>query len=81
MNGITLAEVMDKRERPAVAAAVYEFAMDQFQDFAALRVSLAAELVKAKQVEDIKQMLSIPFEVNPDTRLAALDHPRRAAIY
>jgi predicted Zn-dependent protease len=50
MHVVALAEVMGHREGPVAAAAVYEFAIDRFPDFALLRVSLAVELVKAGQI-------------------------------
>lgn len=57
------------------AAAVYEFAIDRFPDFAPLRVSLAVELVKARKVDDARRVLKTAFELDPDLRLVALDHP------
>jgi hypothetical protein len=39
---------------PSAAAAVYEFAIDRFPDFALLRVSLAVELIKAGQSSQAK---------------------------
>jgi predicted Zn-dependent protease len=75
MHVVALAEVMGHREGPVAAAAVYEFAVDRFPDFALLRVSLAVELIKAGQVEDAKRALRVAFELDPDLRLVALDHP------
>jgi hypothetical protein len=37
-------------------------------------VSLAVELIKGGQVEDAKRVLRVAFELDPDLRLAALDH-------
>lgn len=81
MHVVALAEVMGHREGPVAAAAVYEFAIDRFPDFAPLRVSLAVELVKAGQVEDAKKVLKVAFELDPDLRLVALDHPGLEAIW
>lgn len=81
MHVVALAEVMGTREGPIAAAAVYEFAIDRFPDFAPLRVSLAVELVKAGQVDDAKKVLKAAFELDPDLRLVALDHPGLDAIW
>lgn len=81
MHIVALAEVMGHREGPVAAAAVYEFAIDRFPDFAPLRVSLAVELVKAVQVDDAKMVLKAAFELDPDLRLVALDHPGLKAIW
>ena len=75
MHVVALAEIMGRREGPVAAAAVYEFAVDRFPGFALLRVSLAVELVKAGQVDDAKRVLRTAFELDPDLRLVALDHP------
>ena len=75
MHVVALAEVMGKREGPAAAAAVYEFAVERFPDFAPLRVSLAVELVKAGQIEDAKRVVRVACELDPDLRLVVLDHP------
>jgi predicted Zn-dependent protease len=80
MHVVALAEIMGKREGPIAAAAVYEFAIDRFPDFAPLRVSLAVELVKAGQVDDAKRVLKKAFELDPDLRLVALDHPGLDAL-
>lgn len=81
MHVVALAEVMGRREGPVAAAAVYEFAIDRFPDFAPLRVSLAVELVKAGQVNDAKRVLKAAFELDPDLRLVVLDHPGLNAIW
>jgi len=81
MHVVALAEVMGRREGPVAAAAVYEFAVDRWPDFALLRVSLAVELVKAGQVDDAKRVLRTAFELDPDLRLVALDHPGLSAIW
>jgi predicted Zn-dependent protease len=81
MHVVALAEVMGHREGPIAAAAVYEFAIDRFPDFAPLRVSLAVELVKAGQVDDAKKVLKAAFELDPDLRLVALDHPGLNGIW
>jgi tetratricopeptide (TPR) repeat protein len=81
MHVVALAEVMGKREGPAAAAAVYEFAIEQFPDFAPLRVSLAVELVKAGQVEEAKRVVKMACELDPDLRLVVLDHPGLNAIW
>ena len=81
MHVVALAEVMGHREGPVTAAAGYEFAVDRFPDFALLRVSLAVELIKAGQPEDAKGVLKVAFELDPDLRLAALDHPGLSAIW
>ena len=81
MHVVALAEVMGKREGPVAAAAVYEFAVDRFPDFAPLRVSLAVELVKAGQVEDAKRVVKKACELDPDLRLVVLDHPGLSAIW
>jgi Tfp pilus assembly protein PilF len=44
-------------------------------------VSLAVELIKAGQVDDAKRMLKRAFELDPDLRLVALDHPGSEAIW
>jgi predicted Zn-dependent protease len=75
MHVVALAEVMGHREGPVAAAAVYEFAVDRFPDFAMLRVSLAVELVKAGQIDEAKRVLKAAFELDPDLRMVALDHP------
>ncbi len=61
--------------------AVCEFAINRFPDFALLRVSLAVELIKAGQVDDAKRVLKAAFELEPDLRLVALDHPGLGAIW
>jgi tetratricopeptide (TPR) repeat protein len=81
MHVVALAEVMGHREGPVAAAAVYEFAIDRFPDLAMLRVSLAVELVKAGQLEDAKRVLKVAFELDPDLRMVALDHPGLEAIW
>lgn len=81
MHVVALAEVMNKREGPVAAAAVYEFAIDRFPDFAPLRVSLAVELVKAGQIKDAKRVVKMACELDPDLRLVVLDHPGLAAIW
>jgi hypothetical protein len=81
MHVVALAEVMGKREGPVAAAAVYEFAIDRFPDFAPLRVSLAVELVKAGQIEDAKRVVKKACEPDPDLRLVVLDHPGLEAIW
>jgi hypothetical protein len=81
MHVVALAEIMGKREGPVAAAAVYEFAINRFPDFALLRVSLAVELIKAGQVEDAKRVLRVAFRLDPDLRLVALDHPGLDAIW
>jgi hypothetical protein len=81
MHVVALAEVMGRREGPVAAAAVYEFAVDRFPDFALLRVSLAVELIKAGQVEDAKRVLKVAFQLDPDLRLVALDHPGLEAVW
>jgi tetratricopeptide (TPR) repeat protein len=75
MHVVALAEVMGHREGPVAAAAVYEFAVDRFPDLAMLRVSLAVELVKAGQIDEAKRVLKRAFELDPDLRMVALDHP------
>ena len=55
MHVVALAEVIGHREGPVAAAAVYEFAIDRFPDFAPLRVSLAVELVKAGHVNNAEE--------------------------
>jgi predicted Zn-dependent protease len=80
MNVVALAEVMGHREGPVAAAAVYEFAVHRFPDFALLRVSLAVELIKGGKVEDAKKVLKLAFQLDPDLRLVALDHPGLGAI-
>jgi predicted Zn-dependent protease len=81
MHVVALAEVMGHREGPVAAAAVYEFAVDRFPDLAMLRVSLAVELVKAGQIDEAKRILKTAFELDPDLRLVALDHPGLEAIW
>jgi predicted Zn-dependent protease len=81
MHVVALAEVMGHREGPVAAAAVYEFAIDRFPDFALLRVSLAVELIKGGQVDDAKRVLKTAFELDPDLRLVALDHPGLREIW
>jgi tetratricopeptide (TPR) repeat protein len=75
MHVVALAEIMGKREGPLAAAAVYEFAIDRFPDFAPLRVSLAVELVKAGQVDDAKRVLTVAVQQDPQLRAVSLDHP------
>jgi Tfp pilus assembly protein PilF len=75
MHVVALAEVMGKREGPVAAAAVYEFAIDRFPDFALLRLSLAVELIKAGQVEDAKRVLRVAIQQDPQLRAVILDHP------
>ena len=75
MHVVALAEVMGHREGPVAAAAVYEFAIDRFPDFALLRLSLAVELIKAGQVEDAKRVLRVAIQQDPQLRAVILDHP------
>ena len=79
MHVVALAEVMGKREGAIAAAAVYEFAIDRFPDFAPLRISLAVELVRAGQIEDAKRVVKVACEL--DLRLVVLDHPGLSAIW
>ena len=81
MHVVALAEVMGKREGPAAAAAVYEFAVERFPDFAPLRISLAVELVNAGQIEDAKRVVRMACELDPDLRLVVLDHPGLNGIW
>jgi hypothetical protein len=81
MHVVALAEITGKREGPLAAAAVYEFAIDRFPDFAPLRISLAVELVKAGQIEDAKRVVKTACELDPDLRLMVLDHPGLDAIW
>jgi len=81
MHVVALAEVMGNREGPVAAAAVYEFAVDRFPDFALLRVSLAVELIKAGQVEDAKRVLKVAIQQDPQLRAVILDHPGLAEIW
>jgi predicted Zn-dependent protease len=81
MHVVALAEVMGFREGPVAAAAVYEFAIDRFPDFAPLRVSLAVELVKAGQIEDAKRVVKMAIKLDPDLKLVVLDHPGLSAIW
>ena len=81
MRVVALAEVMGHREAPVAAAAVYEFAIDRFPDFALLRVSLAVELVKAGQVEDAKRVLRLACRLDPDMRRVMLDHPGLEGVW
>ncbi len=81
MHVVALAEVMGRREGPVAAAAVYEFAVDRFPDFALLRVSLAVELVRAGQIQDAKRVVKMACELDPDLRLVVLDHPGLSAIW
>ncbi len=66
---------------PVAAAAVYEFAVDRFPDFALLRVSLAVELIKAGQVDDAKRVLKVAIEQDPQLRAVILDHPGLEEIW
>jgi len=75
MHVVALAEVIGKREGPVAAAAVYEFAVDRFPDFALLRVSLAVELIKAGQIDDAKRVLKVAVQQDPQLRAVILDHP------
>ncbi len=81
MHVVALAEVMGHREGPTAAAAVYEFAIDRFPEFAPLRVSLAVELVKAGQIDDAKRVVKMACKLDPDLRLVVLDHPGLSAIW
>ena len=81
MHVVALAEVMGKREGPVAAAAVYEFAIERFPDFAPLRVSLAVELVKAGQVDEAKRVVKMACELDPDLKLVVLDHPGLEAMW
>jgi tetratricopeptide (TPR) repeat protein len=81
MHVVALAEAVGHREGPAAAAAVYEFAIEQFPDFAPLRVSLAVELVKAGQVDEAKRVVKMACELDPDLKLVVLDHPGLAEIW
>jgi len=81
MHVVALAEVMGHREGPVAAAAVYEFAIDRFPDFALLRVSLAVELIKAGQVEDAKRVLKVAIQQDPQLRAVILDHPGLGAVW
>ena len=81
MHVVALAEIMGRREGPVAAAAVYEFAIDRFPDFAPLRISLAVELVKAGLIEDAKRVVKKACELDPDLRLVVLDHPGLSAIW
>jgi hypothetical protein len=40
-----------------------------------LRVSLAVELVKARQIDEAKRVLKRAFVLDPDLRMVELDHP------
>lgn len=61
----------------------YEFASDRFPDFAPLAGIAgcgAVESIMAGRVNDAKMVLKVAFELDPDLRLAALDHPGLEAI-
>jgi hypothetical protein len=62
MHVVALAEIMGHREGPVAAAAVYEFAVDRFPDFALLRVSLAVELGRPKTQ---KRTITCTSAINP----------------
>ena len=81
INVVALAEVMSQREGPVAAAAIYEFAIDRFPDFAPLQVSLAVELVKAGQIEGAKRAVKKACELDPDLKAVVLDHPGLEAIW
>ena len=81
MHVVALAEVMGNREGPVAAAAVYEFAIDRFPDFALLRVSLAVELIKAGQLDDAKRVLKLAVQQDPQLRAVILDHPSLDSIW
>jgi predicted Zn-dependent protease len=81
MHVVALAEVMGQREGPVAAAAVYEFAIDRFPDFAPLRVSLAVELVKAGQIDDAKRVLKVAIQQDPQLRAVILDHPGLGEVW
>ena len=81
MHVVALAEAVGHREGPAASAAVYEFAIEQFPDFAPLRVSLAVELVNAGQIEDAKRVVKMAIELDPELRLVVLDHPGLSPIW
>jgi predicted Zn-dependent protease len=81
MHVVALAEIMGHREGPVAAAAVYEFGVDRFPDFAMLRVSLAVELIKAGQVEDAKRVLRVAIQKDPQLRAVILDHPGLEAVW
>jgi hypothetical protein len=80
MHVVTLAEAVGHREGPAAAAAVYEFGVEEFPDFAPLRVSLAVELVKAGRLDEAKRVVKMACELDPDLRLVVLDHPGLDAL-
>jgi len=81
MHVVALAEVMGHREGPVAAAAVYEFAVDHFPDFALLRVSLAVELIKCGQIEDAKKVLKVAVQQDPQLRAVIIDHPGLGTIW
>jgi predicted Zn-dependent protease len=81
MHVVALAEIIGRREGPVAAAAVYEFAVDRFPDFALLRVSLAVELIKAGQIDDAKRVLKVAVQQDPQLRAVILDHPGLEAVW
>ncbi len=81
MHDVALDEVMGHRKGPVAAAAVYEFAVDRFPDFALLRVSLAVELIKAGQLDDAKRVLKVAVQQDPQLREVILDHPGLEAVW
>ena len=42
---------------------------------------LVGEVVKAGQVDDAKRVLKSAFELDPDLRMVALDHPGLEALW
>jgi hypothetical protein len=64
------------------AAGVDELlATDRLPDVELLRVPLAVELIKSWQINEAKRVLKTAFELDPDLRLVALDHPGLEAIW
>jgi hypothetical protein len=55
--------------------------VDQWPDFALLRVSPAVELIKAGQVEDAKRVLKVAIQQDPQLRAVILDHPGVEAVW
>jgi predicted Zn-dependent protease len=71
---VALPEVMGHHEGPVAAAAAYEFAVDQFPDFALLRMSLEVELIKAGRLDDAKRVLKVAVQQDPQLLAVILDH-------
>jgi tetratricopeptide (TPR) repeat protein len=77
---VNLAEAERHLRGPQAALVVLEQATGLHPEFAALHFSLAVELARVGRPVDARQALRAAFELDPQLRAPALDHPELARV-